>query len=182
MKRLFLAITALLFVQLAFAQYHVDNDKSTMIIMGSSNLTEWNQFVDDVQGTIDVEQKGSTILNVNSLVLTIPVNGIKSGQHAMDENAHKALKGDEHPLITYELAESSIDGTDVSLKGTMEVAGVKKEIVIHATYSSTSRLLVLSGEINLKMTDFDIEPPSALMGAMKTYDDLLLEFSLVFER
>ena len=182
MKRLYLAMIAVLSVQLALAQYHVENDKSTLIIMGSSNLTDWNQFVDDIHATLDVEQKGSTILAVNSLDIIIPVEAIKSGQHAMDENAYKALKGKDFPLITYRLLESSISNTDVTLRGIINVAGEEKEIEIHTTYSSTSRLLVLSGELKLKMTDFGIEPPSALMGVMKTNDDLLLEFSLVFER
>ena len=182
MKRLYLVVLAIFTLNVVNAQYQIDNDKSTIIILGSSNLTEWNQFVDDIDGSVTLEEERHVISAIHALELSIPVSAIKSGQQAMDQNAQRALKIDDHPTITFTLQESSVDGTDITLTGIFNVAGVDKETVIHTTYSSTSRLLVLSGELELKMTDFGIEPPTALMGAMKTHDNLLLEFSLVFER
>lgn len=183
MKHVSLLVAALgFFLSTAQAQYTLDAEKSTIIILGSSNLTDWNQYVDEMDGTIDVEEDEHKISAVSALTLYIPVESIKSGQNAMDLNAYKAMKSDKFPTITFTLKDAEVNGTDIKLVGVFTIAGVEQEKEIHAYYSSTSTLLVLNGETVLKMTEFGIKPPTALMGAMTTKDELSLEFSLVFER
>jgi hypothetical protein len=60
------------------------------------------------------------------------------------------------------------------------MAGSKRRITFFATgRQDGSGKLTGTGSVDLKMTDFGIDPPSALLGLVRAHDDIRVRFNLV---
>jgi polyisoprenoid-binding protein YceI len=66
------------------------------------------------------------------------------------------------------------------VKGTLTVAGNTRDIqfVTNAYYLEPTRVRAI-GKTTIRMTDFDVEPPTALMGLVKADHELTVSFDLV---
>ena len=63
--------------------------------------------------------------------------------------------------------------------GKLTINGVEKEITMNATMSGDAAALKAVGSVKLKMTDFGIKPVTALMGTIRTGDEVTVKFELV---
>jgi polyisoprenoid-binding protein YceI len=79
-----------------------------------------------------------------------------------------------------------IDGPrEFDTRGQLVIGGVTNEISMAITFASLpAHQLKLSGTAILKMTDFQIEPPSPkiTIGLIKTGDEVKLSFEWVLDR
>ena len=122
---------------------------------------------------------------VKAIVLTIPVHGMRSDKDGIDKNMQKALKASANPNIVFRLSAPpapgawSSDGSTVSVRGTLEVAGQAREIEVPLRASWTAEGIVLEGRKSLLMSDYGIKPPSMMLGTLKTADAVAIEFRLV---
>jgi hypothetical protein len=103
----------------------------------------------------------------------------------MDRIAYKALKTKESPVINFVMVSSSItavDATTYQFKGTgnLTVAGTKKmtDLVATIKYNVAEKSFTSTGFKEMKMTDYNMEPPSFAFGAMKTGDEIKITFNL----
>jgi polyisoprenoid-binding protein YceI len=109
------------------------------------------------------------------------VKGLKSGKSAMDDNTYEALKEEDHPVIKYEFRSMDnvkVDGntTTMSTKGALTIGGVTK-IVNMNVKADTSTGIAFSGDITFKMSVFEIDPPTAVFGTIKTGDQVTIKFN-----
>ncbi len=166
----------------AFSQYKYVASESSMVIFGTSNVHDWEETCNDVTGTLNLTLDGNEIDKITGISMNIPVKSIKSGKGGMDDNTYKALKEKEHPIITYKIKSFGVTEGKVHLTGTVTVAGVTKEIKFPAAYTVSGDQISFKGTANLKMTDFGVDPPTAVMGTIKCGDDLKFEFDIVFKK
>lgn len=163
-------------------QYKLNNDLSAMYIDGTSSLHDWTETVEQMSGTLNLVLNGSVISKVSSVKAIIPVRSIKSGKGAMDENTYKALKVESHPQIFYTLKSYAMDGDEIRLTGELTIAGVTRDVKFKATYVVTGEFIKFSGAHAFFMTDFDVDPPTAVMGTIKTGDKVIVRMELVFSK
>ena len=75
-----------------------------------------------------------------------------------------------------------IDATTYQFKGTgyLTVAGTKKLTDLAATikYNAAEKSFTSTGVKAMKMTEYNMEPPSFAFGAMKTGDEVKISFNL----
>jgi polyisoprenoid-binding protein YceI len=163
---------------LAQTTYKV-SDESKMIIKGTSTLHDWESDVTQLQGEAQVELKGQQP-QFQQVDISIPVESIKSGKGAMDKNTYKALEEEEYPNIQFSLNEiESIDQKTIKATGDLTVAGNTQTVVVNAEYEIKSAdQISLKGSHSLKMTDFGIEPPTAVFGTIKTGDEITIDYTL----
>jgi polyisoprenoid-binding protein YceI len=161
-------------------------EKNEMIIKGTSNLHDWEMDVKKVKGSMDADIKNNKILSINSLTLNIDVNSIKSGKSLMDKKTYNALKSEFYPEIRFDLSGitdmiSNEKGQLLTANGILSIAGSNKSIRIKALSSIKSNgELSFTGSKSLKMSDFDIEPPTAIFGTLKTGNEVVIEFKVIF--
>lgn len=160
------------------------NPKSfTMSIMGTTNVHNFETKV--TQATGEVVLNGGKELQ--SLSLEIPVKSIKSGEKLMDTKTYEAFNAEKNPKIIFKLVDVNslqINGNDVNvtLSGNLTMAGVTRKISIKSTGKSIKPgVYEFSGSVNLKMTDFKMKPPTAMMGIMKVGDAITLKYDATFE-
>lgn len=164
------------------AQYKLVNDKSTMTIDGTSNLHDWTETVKTMSGSMAAQVSGTTIQTISSLKLTVLVASIKSDHSAMDKNTYKALNQTKYPNITYDLQSIAIAGEKATLEGNLTIAGVTRKVKFTTGYKVSGNSITLNGQYTFKMTDFKIDPPTALMGTMTTGDQITVKFNVLFNK
>ena len=160
------------------------NPKSfSMTIMGTTNVHDFKSKV--------TQAKGEAVVNSNkelqSLLIEIPVRSIKSGEKLMDTKTYETFDVDKNPNITFKLTDVNslhLDGSQVSvtLSGNLTMAGVTRKINLKSTGSSDKPgVYEFVGSVALKMTDFKMSPPTAMMGLMKVADAITLKYDVSFE-
>lgn len=163
--------------------FQTNSAQSSMIIAGTSTLHDWEMEASNLNGSMDLEINKSTV-DLKSLKLTVPVKALKSGKSAMDNNAYKALKTEQHHSIKYELVSVSeqqklSNGNYKMLsRGKLSVAGVSRILRIPITLKSSNNGVEISGTTTFNMSDFKVEPPSFMMGAVSTGDEITIKFSI----
>lgn len=152
-------------------------------VLGTSNVHDWVINAETVKGDVKITMSEDGAFTINSLVVEIPVAGLKSEKgNLMDKKTYKALLADDHPLIRFTVKSNSgaLSGDRVS--GMLCIAGVEKWITLDGEWRELpNRSMVYTGSKAMKMTDFGIDPPTAMLGAMKTGDDITVEFSVTLQ-
>jgi polyisoprenoid-binding protein YceI len=121
---------------------------------------------------------------VKKLDLTVIVNGLKSGKDGLDKNMYKALLAEKHPEIRfvmagYDVADAQDGAMAIDAKGKITVAGVEREIAMKATAAREGDAIRLRGDVPLKMTWFNIKPPTMMMGTLRTGDEVTVHYDLL---
>ena len=155
-------------------------------IHGTSNLHDWDENVVSVSGDGAVDWNGDASFDLNSLNIKMEVHSIKSTEGSMmDKNTYKALKADDHPEITFVLTTPVkailVGSHTIAAKINLSIAGVTKAIDMSVTAIATAHgNIEFEGTKTIKMTDYGVKPPVALLGTMRTGDDITIHFKTVF--
>ena len=158
-------------------------------IAGTSNVHDWTaettqatvtrvQFAAETAGPSfwdEVQKPGA----LTAFDLTIPATSLKSEKEGLDKNMFKALKTKEHPEITFKLARLEGTGGLLKASGTLQVAGVEREITLPLKTTRKGSMLSVTGEVDVLMTDHGIAPPKAMMGMIKSDPKIKVTFELV---
>jgi polyisoprenoid-binding protein YceI len=121
---------------------------------------------------------------VQGVEVSIPVATMQSGKNGLDKNMRSALKADANPNITFRLERyavaqsSATDSLAIDAHGVLTVAGVEKPIDLRVAATRVGNTLRIRGEKQLLMTQFGIKPPTMMMGAVKTSDQVVIRFDL----
>tara|TARA_Y100001972_G_scaffold127745_1_gene185629 strand:- start:14068 stop:14601 length:534 start_codon:yes stop_codon:yes gene_type:complete len=173
-------VTALLLSGLLLGNKNieVDSEKSKVGIQGTSSLHDWESTVESfsINGIIASEQ-------ISDLVASFKVKSIKSGKSIMDSKTQEALMADKHPNIVFKASALTIENGVVKGPGTLTIAGKSKPFQFNATSKdlATSGLLI-SGSTKLKMSDFGIEPPTAMFGTLTTGDEVTVNYEIIINQ
>jgi hypothetical protein len=171
---------------------HVGKD-SRVWLEGDSTVHRFNadatQFradfvVDSARGPAEPQeliQAG----RVKNLTIEIPVKTLRSGDTGLDENMVKALKGPDHPVITFHMDSyqalpepRSDQELRLKLHGRLQIAGVEKSIELEAQATRTGSGLKVVGSKQLLMSEYGVQPPVLMFGMLKVKDTIVVRFSL----
>jgi polyisoprenoid-binding protein YceI len=184
-----LAIAVLFLSLVAFKSQLIDykiGSDFTMKIKGSSNVHDWESNIETLTGTASVSFGESGDIQITDCKVSIPVQSIKSSKGSrMDKKTMKALNETEYPNIEFALVSfGNVVKTNnkftADAKGNLTVAGEKRTIdmVINGTQLANGSIEIECTK-DMKMTDFNIKPPTALLGTMRTHDEITIEFKIV---
>ncbi len=163
------------------------SEKGTLIaIRGTSTLHDWQMDLTTFNSGFHLKRVGPVIEGFDNVTFRCKATDIKSESTLMDKKAYDALKADNYPFITYtgiSVAGLVTEGKEFTgnLTGKLNVAGNTKDVTIPFKGSFTdSRTISISAETNLAMSSFSITPPAAMLGTLKTGDEITVSFSLQF--
>lgn len=168
-----LIITALV-GYFSFGQIKLNTEKSAMQITGTSSLHDWEMDVNEfnVTGLI-------TDAEVQNLEVTIMAKSMKSGKSIMDGKAYDAVKADKNPKIIFSAKTLQIKGDKISGKGNLNIGGESRQIdLVASIVSNAATEMQLKGTVPLKMTDFNISPPTAMFGTLTTGDEVVINYDI----
>lgn len=158
---------------------------SKVTVEGTSTLHDWKVESAKIEGEVRVPEGflAGEAAEQPTVAVTIPTRSLLSGKKKMDDIMHGALAADRHRAIRYRLTSAkpkSGAGTDrvvLDTRGRLTIAGETREVAmeVEVLRQPGGRLLV-RGAAPLKMSDFGIEPPTAMLGTIKTGDDVTVRF------
>ena len=106
---------------------------------------------------------------------------------AMDKLMADALKAKTHPEIRFEMTSATPRSTNgnafvLETKGKLTIAGVTRDVAFDVQGSrNADGRYTLVGQAPIKMSDYGIKPPTAMMGTIKTGNDVKVTFRWVVE-
>ena len=166
--------------------------ESQLWIEGSSSVNTFTCEAAAVEGVL-VHQAAATAWQPGQThnaqaMLDIPVREIDCGQRRMERDLQTVLQADTYPEIRYELTDIEVletprsgDGVyELRAAGRMTVAGTTRpvETTVRGWRLADGRLRA-TGSQQLMMSDFGIDPPTALFGLIRASDHLVVRFDLV---
>lgn len=187
MKSLFTTLLLVLFVStgnlLAQSTDYKMLDKSSMKIEGTSTIHDWHAEVEEINTDIAITED-STGSVVDSFSMTIPVKSIESGKGGMNSKIYDALKEKKHPEIMFELksTEAAQDSDSLNVSGTLTIAGSSRDITLPVLSSKASDgSYKFAGSYEINMKDYEVDPPSAMFGTIKSGEKVTVSFELYFQ-
>ncbi len=156
---------------------------STVTIHGETNVNhDYTTKATKVSGKMTVVGNSP-----KSLEVEIPVRSILSGERLMDKKTHETFNESKNPTIRFSMTKLNslqVNGDDlaVAVTGDLSMAGATKEVTLTAKGKEFSPgVYTFEGSLPLKMTDYNMKPPTAMLGTMKTKDPILVKYQVTFE-
>jgi hypothetical protein len=115
--------------------------------------------------------------------MSLQVENLRTGESTLDKHMHESLMAEKYPFIQMHLAAfdfSDPSNGSASVSGNLTVAGVTKPIQLSASVSIEGPNVRIKGKQRLLMSDFGIQPPRMMMGALKTRDEIDVTFDVTF--
>jgi len=167
---------------------------SFLYMEGDSTLHKYQMTAHALKGSAVVKGSATDLLKalkagkVGAMSLVVPIATFKSRESGLDDNAAKALKATDNPVIRFDLtkeklADGATDGTYVlTATGTLTIAGDTEPVTLTADATVTGNQIHLKGVQPLKMTDFKITPPSIslVVTAITCTDAIEVHYDVIF--
>lgn len=177
----------LLPIALSAQSFKLDNGQGKVSVTGTSSLHDWEEIAEQKSGSLTLALNGEAV-SINALNFAVEAESLKSGKSGMDKNTYKALLTDKHKQITYKLesvksiSPNGANSYKVVAVGKLTIAGKTNGIEMNLDLNVDGDKVLVKGSKALKMSDYGIEPPKALMGTIKTGDDIVVHFDTVWKK
>jgi hypothetical protein len=161
-------------------------DQSEITIKGTSNLHDWEESVESFKVNLDLKFLENELKGIDHVHVTLMSNSIVSDNSIMTNKTHNALNVKKYPQIEFKLVSvdnlSSGNGKfSGTLVGDVTLAGVTKRISLAFSGIHSGNKISIKGSKDLNMNDFKISPPTAMLGTLKTGEEVTISFQLNFQ-
>lgn len=177
------AITVATTAQVAYSSNVID-----IKLNGTSNVHDWEMKAVAGKSNASFVVSNGKVTSLSTMNFSLPVKNLKSGHDGMDKNTYKALNATANPDISFVLGSATLvaaGGNNYKLNcaGKMTIAGTTKQVELIATavYDPATKSFTITGVKKMKMTDYNVKPPKALLGTIKTGDDISISYNLKFK-
>lgn len=152
-----------------------------LYIMGESNI---NQFSFRYDKTSYRERNSSMSINSDNIEITIPIKDFVASNPMMYNDFLALMKEAEYPVIKVTFSKQELSGFKRNSSGAcpdirINIAGITKTYEIQCSMVRCSDYLYLSGEKNLKLSDFHLKPPQKLLGFVKVNNEIKVNFGFI---
>jgi hypothetical protein len=154
-------------------------------IQGKSTLHNWKSEITKIEYKGFLQTEG-TIKTIKNVEVKIPVEGIKSKEgKKMDRKIYEAFKSDKNLFIIFSCnsAEIRIDTMNIvtiEASGNITMAGTTRPIFLMVKGKVLADgTLQLSISQKMKMTEFKMEPPTAMLGTIRAEDEVIVNFDML---
>lgn len=137
-------------------------------IHGTSTLHDWKMVSNDTKTTFETDGA-----NITKLAVSVQIKTLKSGDAGLDEKAYETLKIDRNNVITFKLLESNLAAG--TIKGVFKVLDKERTETLKPEVLTLDRV---AGSFKVKMTDFGLEIPSVMFGAIKSGDEVTVKYDI----
>jgi polyisoprenoid-binding protein YceI len=176
--------------------------RSRVVLDGRTNVNRWRCSGDSMSGGAAVSGSAGTLAHQldawealptgtrlegsadldATVELRVPIDGLGCGNRAMERDLRHALRAPTHPEIRYRfrgVREARFTPTAAGapaytllVDGELTLAGSTRPVALRVIAARDGERFRLRGTLPLKMTDFGIRPPVALLGLIHAADEL----------
>ncbi|RZK57754.1 MAG: YceI family protein [Pedobacter sp.] len=175
-------------VIMAQTAYKLTSSKENAIkVLGKSNVHDWTMTAKDLEstGTFKFNSRDE-LVELTALKFTVVAKSLKSDKTSMDNRTYKSMKADAFPKINYQLTFATVTMIQankyvIQTTGILTIAGKTQSIGMKVmALVNNDGSISCHGTEKLMLTDYGIEPPSFMLGAMTVGNDLTIQFNLSY--
>jgi polyisoprenoid-binding protein YceI len=160
--------------------------QSTITVQGTSSLHDWEEKAGKFDVAMVLKMKDKEITGIDKVNFTCKSASITGESSIMNNKTKEALQSEKYPDITFKLVSvdkiSSQGGIfSGTASGDLSLAGVTKRVTIAFTGSNANNHITLKGSKSLSMNEYKIKPPTAMLGTLKTGDQVTITFNFLFQ-
>jgi len=184
MKLIITIITLLLYMPSIHAQqWSAMTAKNVELkILGTSSVHDWESIVETVSVEAELWIEEGEIKGIQHAQFVAHSKSIESGKSIMNGKIYDAIEVETYPEIHFQFLEMNrLSEQEVEITGNLNLAGVSKKVTVVSRYEPQTEGVRFAGNYTLDMRDYNIDPPTAMMGTLKTGALVDLNFSFVFE-
>lgn len=155
---------------------------STFTISGTTNIHPYETTSTQATGELSVSDNKATVLNIN-----VPVKSIISGEKLMDKKTYETFNEPQNPTISFKMSEVksiTTNGSDINVTvgGTLAMGGTSKTVTLEAKGKEVKPgTYTFEGSLPIKMSDYKMKAPTAMLGVMKVGDQVTVRYNVTFE-
>jgi hypothetical protein len=161
---------------------------SFLYLEGDSTLHKYQMNANVLLGSAALKSPKADLIKslkndgVESMTLVVPVNNLKSRESGLDDNAYKALQAKENPSIKFVLESETLKDGVMSAQGSLSIAGATVPVTLSAQAEIKGDQIRLKGVQKLKMSDFQVKPPSIslVVTSITCTDEIEIYYDVVF--
>jgi polyisoprenoid-binding protein YceI len=160
--------------------------KSSITIDGTSNLHDWTENVENFNVALSLNYQNERISAINHVDVSCQSTSITSDYSIMTNKTLNALKAEKYPEILFKMV--SVETLSIKqdifsgiVTGDLSLAGVTKRVRINFSGNKGGNSITIKGSEVINMTDYNIDPPTALWGTLKTGEIVIVSFNLQFQ-
>lgn len=170
------------------AQTAYEVKSHSIVVSGTSNLHDWTADVLKAKGIFNVKVESNKISDIQGVELKVDAQSFNSSKGSiMNSKIKDAINSKKYPEINYKATKlNSITEksgvTQISSSGVLTIAGTSQNVIIDAVGKILPNgEIELTGSKKVKMTDYKVEPPTAMFGALTTGDEVTITFKVVLK-
>jgi polyisoprenoid-binding protein YceI len=117
--------------------------------------------------------------SISQVAVSVKISSFDSENSNRDSHVIEVTEALKFPTVSFISSEIQYNTKNsLNIKGKLTFHGISKNISFIATKNTKDNLSNITGEFNLKMSDFGINPPT-LMG-VSTQDEFKIKFNMFF--
>ncbi len=165
--------------------------ESRVSIHGKSNINQFTCIFDShmQKGTFEiVSHPNDQAMHFSDPRLNLQVSAFDCGKEKMNHDFRSLLESKNNPYIQIKLLEirpagKKNNGSNIIIaKVEITIRHVSKTTEVTLSVDRQDELRFhISGNKKLMMSDFGIEPPTALLGLVKVSDEINIAFNMILE-
>lgn len=156
--------------------------ESYLSIKGKSNINsfhcDYNTNMLEREVFLNYQKSGSRML-FNDAKLELKNSGFDCGNRMMNKDFHKLLESEKHPQIYFKLLEVIPHQEVFDARVEIQIAGVTNEYTFAVALNNSVECL--DGLMCINITDFGLEPPKKMLGAVVVKEDIEVHFKFFIE-
>ncbi len=159
----------------------------SIVVEGTSNLHDWTASAEQANGSFKVNVDDGKIASINAVELKVDANSLKSSKgNIMNSKIIEALKAKKNPYISFKSTGGTVSEKSgaykITANGVLTIAGTSQNVTVDALGKVLPNGdIEFTGAKKLKMTDYKVDPPTAMLGTMTTGNEVTLTFKVVLK-
>lgn len=151
---------------------------SSITIEGTSTVHDWHCTTSSITGALDASEGFSSMSTLN---LSVPVSGIDCNNGIMNGKLRDALGSSpiQFALTTARVGSPNGDLFGVEANGRLTIKGTSRTQRVNAQGRALSNgRYRFTGSVPITMSQFGVEPPTAMLGTLHTGDRVTVRFDV----
>lgn len=174
---------------------YVPTDSSRFLIEGQTNVHGFTCLATNIEGFVQLPEARSDRANPYPVVpevealLHVLIRSFECGKRRMNRDLYEALKADRHPYIRVTVKAVTVRDTPsvsedpgtyrLEVSGSLAISDSTRKVRFELRGRRIRSGLVRgAGTLELEMSDFGIEPPSAVLGLIQVKNEITVRFDI----
>ncbi|HLN20624.1 MAG TPA: YceI family protein [Bacteroidales bacterium] len=167
--------------------YELSASGNKVEITGTSSLHDWEMEVAKYTSGFRIVREGTALKKIENVVFSSKASDIKSDNSIMNKKTQEALRANEFPEIKFAattVSDLTQEGNSIkgTVKGKLTLAGQTHDISVPFNGTINEGKIEIKASSDLTFSGFGMEPPTAMLGTLKTGDKVKVTFNLIYNQ